>query len=87
MFDITFIRTALIGLLGMLAASLPASATTIANTAGTAEAVRPSESRAAGYQQWADYAPYYLFAVSANYLESPFDSATIEDRGEPAGGD
>lgn len=31
------------------------------------------ERQALGYQTWSNYAPYYLFAVSANYLESPFD--------------
>lgn len=31
------------------------------------------ERRANGYQTWSDYAPYYRFAVSATYLESPFD--------------
>lgn len=32
------------------------------------------EREANGYQTWPDYAPYYLFAVSATYLESPFDN-------------
>lgn len=31
------------------------------------------ERRANGYQTWSDYAQYYRFAVSATYLESPFD--------------
>ena len=31
------------------------------------------ERQANGYQTWSNYAPYYLFAVSATYLESPFD--------------
>jgi hypothetical protein len=87
MFDITFIRAALIGLLGMLAASLPATATTTENSARAADHVTSTASRASGYHQWANYAPYYLFAVSASYLESPFDSAPTGDRGEPAGGD
>jgi hypothetical protein len=30
--------------------------------------------RANGYQTWSDYAQYYRFAVSATYLESPFDT-------------
>ena len=32
------------------------------------------------YHNWPSYAPYYLFAVSANYLESPFDQ-TSPDQG------
>lgn len=33
------------------------------------------ERQAIGYQNWPNFAPYYLFAVSATYLESPFDAA------------
>lgn len=31
------------------------------------------ERSANGYQNWGDYSAYYLFAVSATYLDSPFD--------------
>ena len=34
------------------------------------------ERAANGYHTWSDFAPYYLFAVSADYLESPFGDET-----------
>jgi hypothetical protein len=84
MFDITFLRAALFGLLGILAGTLQAAGTSTDNTASAADPVTAPTSRASGYHQWANYAPYYLFAVSANYLESPFDRSATEDHGEPA---
>jgi hypothetical protein len=32
------------------------------------------------YLTWKSYEPYYLFAVSASYLESPFGQETPETR-------
>lgn len=64
-----------------MAFTLPGAANDLALEPCIDGAVSPSgtyptaalERQALGYQTWADYAPYYLFAVSANYLESPFD--------------
>jgi hypothetical protein len=87
MFDITFIRAALFGLLGMLAGTLQAAGTGTGDTARAADPVTSSASRASGYHQWANYAPYFLFAVSADFLESPFDTSAAGDRGGPATAD
>lgn len=40
-----------------------------------------------GYQTWADFRPYYLFAVSATYLESPFEAAEDGADDEDADGE
>lgn len=42
------------------------------------------ERQANGYQTWPNYAPYYLFAVSASYLESPFGDEVDETIGTAA---
>jgi hypothetical protein len=66
-----------------MAFSLSAAAEDLALEPCVNGAVSPSgtyataalERAANGYHTWSDFAPYYLFAVSANYLESPFDAA------------
>ena len=82
MFENNYLKGTLMAL--AMAFSLSSAADDLALEPCMDGAVSPSgthataalERQALGYQTWPNYAPYYLFAVSATYLESPFEDTT-----------
>lgn len=40
------------------------------------------EEQIQAYLDWRSYEPYYLFAVAANYLQTPFDEGAAGDQAD-----
>jgi len=72
MFDATFIRAGLLGLFSVLTVNLHAAGTAAEPDHAETASQQPSATLGSGDRHRAGFAPYYLFAVSASYLESPF---------------
>lgn len=75
-----FGKTLVLGLTlltGSLAAASDLSLEPCVNGGVSTSGIYPSqamERQIHAYLNWRSYQPYYLFAVSANYIEAPFDA-------------